>query len=287
VPTLDVLDSTMAYLDRGTGTPVVFLHGNPTSSHAWRGVLDRFDGPARLLAPDLIGMGASGKPASAYRFGDHADYLDAWIDGLGLDRIVLVGHDWGGSLALDWAARHPERVLGVAFMETVVRPMTWDDLPPGGRERFQRLRVPGVGEEMVLDNNEFIEFSLPRTAVSPIAPQDMEVYRAPFRTRESRLPILTWSRSMPMDGDPADVQARVEHYDGWLESTPEVPKLLLWFSGNGTLMIGPETLAWCRDHIAGLEVRDCGVAGHHAPLDRPDEIAAALAAWTEAHHLLK
>jgi haloalkane dehalogenase len=153
LPVADVLDSTISYTDRGTGTPIVFLHGNPGSSHVWRKVLDALpdDLPARLLAPDLIGMGRSGKPDSDYRFGDHARYLDAWFDALGLDRVVLVGHDWGGALALDRAARLPDQVLGVAFFETVLRPMTWSDLPEGGRERFRALRQPGVGERMVLE----------------------------------------------------------------------------------------------------------------------------------------
>jgi haloalkane dehalogenase len=287
VPAIDVLDSTMAYLDRGTGTPIVFLHGNPTSSRLWHGVLNRLDVPARLLAPDLIGMGDSGKPPSDYRFGDHARYLEAWIDALGLDRIVLVGHDWGGSLAMDWAARHPDRVLGLAFMETIVRPMTWNDLPPGGRERFQALRRPEVGEEMVLDRNDFIEFALPRTMTTPLSAEELDAFRAPFRSRDSRKPILVWSRSMPMHGEPADVQARVEAYDEWLAATPEVPKLLLTFTDHPTLMIGPEMVAWCREHIAGLDVRDCGVAGHHAPIDRPQGIAEALATWAEGHLLLK
>jgi haloalkane dehalogenase len=283
VPTIDVLDSTISYLDQGSGTPVVFLHGNPTSSYVWRDVLPAFDRPARLLAPDLIGMGASGKPDSEYRFGDHARYLDAWFDALGLDRVVLVGYDWGGSLALDRAARHPDQVLGVAFFETILRPMSWTDLPAGGRERFQRFRIPGVGEELVLDRNVFLEDS---PIFSRLSEQDRAAYLAPFPTRESRLPILAWSRSMPMDGDPPDVQARVEAFDKWLATSAAVPKLLLTFSDHPTLMIGPETVAWCRENIAGLDVVACGTATHVATEDRSAEIAAALTAWTDRHGLL-
>jgi haloalkane dehalogenase len=283
VPTIDVLDSTISYLDQGSGTPVVFLHGNPTSSYVWRNVLPAFDRPARLLAPDLIGMGASGKPASEYRFGDHARYLDAWFDALGLDRVVLVGYDWGGSLALDRAARHPDQVLGVAFFETILRPMSWTDLPAGGRERFQRFRIPGVGEELVLDRNVFLEDS---PIFSRLSEQDRAAYLAPFPTRESRLPILAWSRSMPMDGDPPDVQARVEAFDKWLATSPATPKLLLTFSDHPTLMIGPEMVAWCRENIAGLDVVACGAATHVATEDRSAEIAAALTDWTDRHGLL-
>jgi haloalkane dehalogenase len=286
VPAIDVLDSTIAHLDQGAGTPVVFLHGNPTSSYSWRKVLPRFDRPARLLAPDLIGMGRSGKPPSDYRFGDHARYLDAWFDALGLDDVLLVGHDWGAALALDHAARHPDRVRGVAFFETILRPMTWTDLPEGGRERFQRFRVPGVGEDLVLEQNVFIEGALRQTTVGGLSDEDIAAYAAPFPTAQSRRPILAWARSMPMDGEPADVTAIVEGYDKWLAATPEVPKLLLTFADHPSLMIGAAAERWCRENIAGLEVVACGAAGHIAQEDRPDEIAAALTAWTDRHGLL-
>src|SRR5262245_5410950 len=153
----------MYYEDTGPVTPLVFLHGNPTSSYLWRRVLPRIDGLGRCLAPDLIGMGRSGRPDIDYRFTDHARYLDAWLDGLALDGVVLVGHDWGGSLALDWAARHPDRTRGVAFMEAILRPMTWDDFPGAARPRMESLRTPGVGETRVLDENFFIEVALRAT----------------------------------------------------------------------------------------------------------------------------
>jgi haloalkane dehalogenase len=289
MPVVDVLDSTIAHLDRGAGTPIVFLHGNPASSHVWRHVLAHpaLGGlPARLLAPDLIGMGRSGKPPSAHRFDDHARHLDAWFDALGLERAVLVGHDWGGALALDRAARLPERVLGVAFFETVLRPMTWADLPEGGRQRFQALRAPGVGERMVLQDNDFIEVALPRTMITELDPRDRAVYAEPYPTPDSRRPLLAWARSMPVDGDPPDVHARVVAYGKWMATTPDVPKLLLAFTGHPTLMVGPETVAWCREHVAGLEVVDGGVAGHVAPEDRPAEIATAVAEWVVRHGMV-
>src|SRR5918992_4372186 len=142
MPEINVLDSTIHYKDSGTGTALVFLHGNPGSSHLWRNVLPHV-GHGRLLAPDLIGMGRSGKPDIPYRFADHARYLDAWFDALDLDLVVLVGHDWGGALAFDWAARHPERVLGIAFLESIVKPMAWDDLSPQASDRSEAIRTPG------------------------------------------------------------------------------------------------------------------------------------------------
>lgn len=161
MPTVDVLDSRMFYDESGKGAPLVFLHGNPTSSYLWRGVLPQIGEPGRCLAPDLIGMGDSGKPPVAYRFADHARYLDAWFDALDLDGVVLVGHDWGGALAFDWAARHPGRMRGVAFMETIVRPMSWEEFPESARPVFKSIRTPGTGEDMVLDQNIFIEQAVP------------------------------------------------------------------------------------------------------------------------------
>ncbi|MFE2128669.1 haloalkane dehalogenase [Streptomyces amritsarensis] len=285
MPAIDVLDSTMYYEDRGEGVPFVFLHGNPTSSHLWRGVLPRVEGPVRTLAPDLIGMGRSGKPGGEYRFADHARYLDAWFDALGLDEVVLVGQDWGGALAFDRAARHPGRVRGIAFMETIVRPMGWDEYPPAARARFEAIRTPGTGEEMVLDRNIFIEDSILKTVLAPIVEADRAVYGAPYPTRESRLPMLRWARSLPIGGEPADVVAVVERYDAWLAESPEVPKLLLTFDGSPTLMIGPEAAAWCERNISALERVYCGPAAHLCPEDRPEEIAAAVNAWAARHAL--
>ncbi|MFD3677478.1 haloalkane dehalogenase [Streptomyces sp. NPDC058613] len=286
--TIDVLDSTVYYEEHGAGAPgvpFVFLHGNPTSSHLWRHVLPRIEGRVRVLAPDLIGMGRSGKPGGAYRFADHARYLDAWFDALGLDEAVLVGQDWGGALALDRAARYPGRVRGVAFMETILRPMAWEEHPPASRARFEAIRTPGVGEEMVLERNLFIEDSLGRTVSQPMSEEDRAVYAAPYPTRESRRPLLQWARSMPLDGEPADVVARVEAYDAWLAVSPEVPKLLLTFGGSPTLMVGDALTAWCRENASALETAYCGPAAHLCPEDRPEEIAAALNAWAARHGL--
>ncbi|MFD7031342.1 haloalkane dehalogenase [Streptomyces sp. NPDC059917] len=287
MPTVDVLDSAMYYeeLHPEEAATFVFLHGNPTSSHLWRGVLPRIAGPARILAPDLIGMGRSGKPGGAYRFEDHARYLDAWFEALGLGEVVLVGQDWGGALAFDWAARHPGRVRGVAFMETILRPMTWEEFPPAARGRFEALRTPGTGEEMVLDRNVFIEDGLRRTVLRPMGEADRAVYAAPYPDRGSRLPMLQWARSMPVGGGPAEVVARIEAYGEWLAASADVPKLLLTFEGSPTLMVGEALVAWCEGNVAALEREHCGSAGHLAPEDRPAEIAAAVSAWCGRHGL--
>ena len=284
MPTINVLDSTMYYEDVGAGTPFVFLHGNPTSSYLWRHVLPLIGPPARCLAPDLIGMGRSGKPDVAYRFDDHARYLDAWFDALGLDGVVLVGHDWGGALAFDWATRHPERTLAVAFMETILRPMTWDDFPvrpdPGRVAAHAR-----VGEPKVLDENFFIEVALRATVLSGLGDDDLSV---PLALPDSRQPTSTAAvaTGVPDRGPPGGRRSPVEAYDQWLANSEHVPKLLLTFAGPAELLlIGPADIAWSEANIANLEIVECGPAAHVAPEDQPAAIAAAIAEWADRHDL--
>jgi haloalkane dehalogenase len=282
MPDISVLDSTIHYEESGSGTPIVFLHGNPASSYVWRDILPGVGG-GRLLTPDLIGMGRSGKPDIPYAFADHARYLDAWFDALGLDRVVLVGHDWGGALAFDWAARHPDRVLGVAFFESIVKPMAWEDLSPQARERSRAIRTPGVGEDMVLTKNLFVTSAFTGGVLTPVA--DLEPYLAPFPTPESRRPVLAWARQLPLGGEPAELVERIEAYDAWLAASVDTPKLLMTFEGSPTLLIGAEMAEWCANHIAALDVVACGEAGHHAQEDRPKEIAAEISAWADRHGL--
>ncbi|WP_327316793.1 haloalkane dehalogenase [Streptomyces sp. NBC_01235] len=286
MPVQRILDSTMHHRESGTGVPVVFLHGNPTSSHLWRNVMPAV-GPGRLLAPDLIGMGESGKPDIDYTFADQARYLDAWFDALGLRDVTLVGHDWGGALAFDWAARHPDRVRGIAFTETIVKPMTWEEFPDGGRELFRAIKTEGVGEAMLLDDNAFIR-ALPGSVATTtaLAQETLDAYAEPYPTRDSRLPILRWARSMPLGGEPADVVTRVEAYDAWLAASPDVPKLLLTFTPGPGAMMHEGIVAWCEANVAGLETEHCdAVAGHHTPEDHPEWIATKVSTWADSHGL--
>lgn len=286
MPVSEVLNSTMFHEERGEGPTYVFLHGNPTSSHVWRNVLPALDGLGRLLAPDLIGMGKSGKPDIAYTFDDQARYLGAWLDAEATGELVLVGFDWGGALAMDWAARNPDRVRGLVLMETIVKPYFWSDMAPGARPRYEALRSTSTGEAKVLDENFFIEQALRLTTLRGLSDVDLDVYRAPYPTRESRLPLLQWPRAMPIEGEPRDVVARVEAYDRWLAESSEVPKLLLSFNGAPeTLLIGPDMVDWCRANIAALEVVRCGPAKHLVPEDQPEAIAAAIADWARRHAL--
>ena len=274
---LRALDSTIHYRESGTsGDPIVFLHGNPTSSYLWRNVIPRLESEGRCLAPDLIGMGASGKPAIEYRFVDHARYLDAWFDALDLRRVTLVIHDWGSALGFHWAARHPDRVAGIAFMEAIVKPLTWAEWPDKARPVFQGFRTPNVGEKMIFEKNVFIENVLPGSIVRKLTAEEMDAYRAPFRDPASRRPVWRWPNEIPIDGEPKDVVAIVESYDRWLAGS-DVPKLLLAFEPGAIL--GPHLVDWCRRSMRNLEVKALGTGSHFVQEDQPEAIGDAVRDW--------
>jgi haloalkane dehalogenase len=285
--TVEVLDSFMSYRDIGTGTagdvPVVFLHGNPTSSYLWRNVIPHVAGQARCLAPDLIGMGESGKPDIGYRLDDHGRYLDAWFDAMDLDQVVIVGHDWGGVLGMDWAARHSGRTIGIALTEVPLRPMRWEEMAPPAAELFRGVRSQ-KGEEMVIENNMFIEVNLPRGVASGLAKSDHGVYRAPFLEPSSRKPMLAWARELSLDGEPADVTEVQLRNDRWMADTTDVPKLLMAVD-NGVGIGSPEIIGWASENFASAEVELVGPGGHHIPEDQPDAIGLAIAGWLHRHTL--
>jgi haloalkane dehalogenase len=271
-----VIDSEMAYVDSGAGDPMVFLHGNPTSSYLWRNVIPQVEGLARCLAPDLLGMGESGKsPSGSYRFVDHARYLDAWFEALGLAaNVTLVGHDWGSALAFYWAHRHPDRVKGIAYMEAIVQPVTWKEWPEAAKAIFQALRSP-AGEEMILEKNVFVERILPGSVLRALSDEEMAVYRRPYlEPGESRRPTLTWPREIPVEGEPADVVEIVARYGEWL-SASDVPKLLI-NAEPGAILIGKQR-EFCRTWPNQREVTVKGV--HFIQEDSPREIGRAIAEW--------
>ncbi|HEX7784775.1 MAG TPA: haloalkane dehalogenase [Methylomirabilota bacterium] len=267
-----VLDTEMAYVDTGAGDPVVFLHGNPTSSYLWRNVIPHVVPSARCLAPDLVGMGDSGRaPDGSYRFVDHARYLDAWFDSLALDRVTLVVHDWGSALGFHWARRHPERVRGLVYMEALVRPVTWDEWPEAARKVFQAMRSP-AGEEMVLVKNVFVERILPASVLRGLTEAEMAVYRRPYlEPGESRRPTLTWPRQIPIDGEPADVVAIVDAYARWL-ATSDLPKLFV-NAEPGVILTGAPR-EFCRAWPSQEEITVRG--SHFVQEDSPREIGEAV-----------
>jgi len=266
-----VLHTEISYVDVGHGDPIVFLHGNPTSSYLWRNIIPSVSDLGRCLAPDLVGMGESGRaPDNAYRFVDHAKYLDAWFEAMDLRNVVLVLHDWGSALGFHWAHRHPERVQGIAYMEALVQPRTWSDFPDGRDAAFRALRSE-KGETMVLDGNFFVETVLPKSILRALTEHEMDSYRAPFRARESRWPTLVWPRELPIDGEPADVVSVVEDYAAWL-STTDLPKLFI-SAEPGALLVG-RAREFCRTWRNQREVSVKGI--HFIQEDSPEEIGAAL-----------
>jgi haloalkane dehalogenase len=270
---LHVLDSHLAYVEVGVGDPIVLLHGNPTSSYLWRNVIARLEGSGRCLAPDLVGMGRSGKAAAgSYRLRDHVRYLDAWFDALDLRRVTLVVHDWGSALGFHWARRHPERVKALVYMEAIVRPLTWAEWPEAARKIFQAMRSD-AGEELVLVKNVFVERILPASVLRELTPEEMEHYREPYREPgEGRRPTLTWPREIPVGGEPADVVALVDDYAGWLAASP-LPKLFV--NGSpGSILVGPQR-EFCRAWPNQQEVTVRG--SHFLQEDSPAEIGQAIA----------
>ncbi len=271
---VSVLDSDMAYVDTGSGDPVVFLHGNPTSSYLWRNIIPQVEKGHRCLAPDLIGMGDSGKnPAGSYRFVDHARYLDAWFEAMDLTQnVTLVIHDWGSALGFHWAHRHPERIKAIVYMEAIVQPLTWDAWPEAAKKIFQAMRSP-AGEEIVLQKNTFVERILPASVMRGLTEEEMTVYKRPYlEPGESRRPTLTWPRQIPIEGEPADVTEIVAAYAKWI-STSDIPKLFV-NADPGTILIGPQR-AFCRTWPNQKEITVKGT--HFIQEDAPVEIGQAIA----------
>lgn len=272
----------MAYVEEGSGDPIVFLHGNPTSSLLWRKVMPHLEGFGRLLAPDLLGHGDSDKlPVSgpdSYRFIEHRRYLDELLARLEVrDRVVLVIHDWGSALGFDWARRHPDAVQGIAFMEAIVRPLAWDEWPEASRSVFEGFRSP-AGEKMVLEKNVFVEKVLPGSILRTLTDEEMRAYRRPFaKPGEDRRPTLTWPREIPIDGVPADVHEIVSAYSQWL-TAPESPPKLFVNAEPGAILTGKlRAFARTMTHLEEVTVK--GI--HFVQEDSPDEIGQAVRAFVQ------
>ena len=278
---LTVNGRRMAYVEAGdAGKPTaLFLHGNPTSSYLWRNVWPHVAGQARVIVPDLIGMGDSEKLLQSgpdrYRFVEHREYLDALLDALDIgDQVTLIIHDWGSALGFDWARRHAARVAGICYMEGIVRPVTWEEWPDAATKVFQGFRSE-AGEAMVLENNVFVERVLPGSIIRPLAEEEMAVYRRPFaEPGEGRRPTLTWPRQIPISGEPEDVVQIVQDYADWL-SGASVRKLFI-NAEPGAILTGPQR-EFCRAWPNQEEVTVKG--SHFIQEDSPHDIGEALADW--------
>ena len=278
--TVEVNGKKMAYVDEGEGDPIVFLHGNPTSSYLWRNVMPHVEGLGRIIAPDLIGMGDSEKlPASEgperYSFQVHYEYLSALLEAVGAtENVTLVIHDWGSGLGFHWASQHRAAVKGIAYMEALVMPIEWDDWAESARGIFKGFRSE-KGEDMVLNRNMFIEGVLPSAVLRKLGDEEMNEYRRPFINNEDRQPTLNWPRAIPIEGSPADVAELMRNYGQWLAEDTTVPKLFI-NAEPGTVLIGRQR-EFCRSWPNQTEVTVKGL--HFIQEDSPDEIGQAVVSW--------
>jgi haloalkane dehalogenase len=277
---VEVAGSNLHYVEEGSGDPVLFLHGNPTSSYLWRNVIPHVSGQARCIALDLIGMGKSDKPDIEYRFVDHAKYVDGFIEALDLKNITFVVHDWGSALGFHYARRHEENVRGLVFMEAIVRPVTWDEWPEQARQVFQGFRTPGVGEQMILEQNMFVEAVLPGAILRKLSDEEMARYREPYPDPKSRTPTWRWPNEIPIEGEPADVVEIVQAYSDWLQTT-RIPKLLL--RAQPGAILSAQMVDWCQFSFPNIKVVDIGPGSHFVQEDQPHAIGKAIADWFSGH----
>jgi haloalkane dehalogenase len=273
---LDVLGSKVHYIDEGAGDPILFLHGNPTSSYLWRNIIPHMTPLGRCIAPDLIGMGRSDKPKLGYRFGDHYDYVKGFIDTLDLKNITLVIHDWGSALGFHYAMQHASNIKGIAFMEAIIKPFTWAGFSKDFKLGFKLMRTPVIGWFMISVMNGFINKMLPATIVRTLSAAEKERYAEPYKTIASRKPLRVWPCEIPINGQPADVHAAVQAYNQQLQES-DLPKMLLYARPGA--IIDREQVAWCREHLKNLTVVDIGRGIHFIQEDNPHGIGAALVDW--------
>ncbi len=274
---IEVKGSKLHYVDEGSGDPILFLHGNPTSSYLWRNIIPYMIPKARCVAPDLIGFGKSDKPDIEYRFFDHVKYVEGFIEKMDLKNVTLVMHDWGSALGFHYAMRHENNIKGIAFMEAILMPIpSWEMFPEDAREIFQGFRTTEVGWDMIVNKNMFIENVMPIAVVRKLTEEEMNHYREPFKDPASRKPMWRWPNEIPIEGEPADVVEVVETYNKRLQQS-ELPKLL-FYANPGALLQQP-LVEWCQQNLKNLKTVDIGPGSHWLQEDNPDLIGSELADW--------
>ena len=276
---IEVLGKKIAYVEMGEGKPIIFQHGNPTSSYLWRNIMPHLAGLGRCIAIDLIGMGDSEKLSNtgpdSYTFVEHFQYFEGALEALAVNTdVTLVIHDWGSALGFHWANLHQDAIRGICYMEAIVKPLSWDEWPEFARDAFRGFRSE-AGDEMVLENNFFVERMLPGSILREMKAEEMAVYREPFLNKgEDRRPTLTWPRQIPLAGEPADVIKIVENYGQWLVNS-QVPKLFI-NAEPGAILIGNQR-EYCRSWPNQKEITVSG--SHFIQEDSPDEIGQGIASW--------
>lgn len=273
---LTVNGSSIHYIDEGSGDPILFLHGNPTSSYLWRNIIPYLTPYGRCIAPDLIGMGKSDKPDIGYRFGDHYKYIEGFIDELGLSNITLVIHDWGSGLGFNYAMKNEDNIKGLVFMEALVKPFRWDDFPKDFKTGFKLMRTPGIGWVMISVMNGFVKQMLPQATKRTLTPEEKQYYASPYKTIKSRKPIRQWPLEVPIDGKPALTHGVIEGYSKKLQEST-IPKLLFYAHPGG--IIDAKGLKWCENNLKNLKVIDIGEGIHFVQEDNPHLIGEETAKW--------
>lgn len=274
---IEIHGSKIHYVEEGAGDPILFLHGNPTSSYLWRNIIPYVMPYGRAIAMDLIGMGKSDKPDIEYRFFDHVKYVDGFIEKMVLKNMTLVVHDWGAALGFYYAMRHENNVKGLAFMEAILMPVpTWDEFPADFRQVIQAFRTPQVGWDMIVNQNMFVEQVLPGAIVRKLTEEEMNYYREPYKDPASRKPVWRWPNELPIAGEPADVVEAITACNQWLQNTA-LPKLL--FYGTPGAIGSAPVVAWCRERLKNLKAVDVGKGIHYLQEDNPHLIGSELARW--------
>jgi len=273
---IEINGSKMHYIDVGKGDPILFLHGNPTSSYLWRNIIPHLQTKGRCIAPDLIGMGKSGKPDIAYTFEDHYDYLEKFIEKLNLKNITLVLHDWGSGLGFHYANLHRKNIKGIAFMEALVKPMSWNEMPKEMVTPFKMLRTPFIGWLMISVGNMFIKKMIPDMIVRKLSKEEFEAYKKPYPTIRSRKPIRVWPLEIPINGKPKRVHDKLAAYGKWLTES-DIPKLCLY--AHPGAIIREENLKYIKRNLPNLETVDIGKGKHYIQEDNPHLIGQEIAKW--------
>ncbi len=276
---ISINNKNIAYVESGSGDPIIFLHGNPTSSYLWRNITPHLESQGRCICIDLIGMGDSDKldnpDENSYQFEEHYHYVNAAIESLtNGENTTFVIHDWGSALGFNWCYHNPDSVKGIAYMEAIVKEMTWEDWRDEAKGIFQGFRSD-AGESLVLEKNYFVERVLPGSIIRRLSDEEIEEYRRPFiNPGEDRRPTLSWPREIPIEGQPANVCEIVNQYAEWMQ-TNDIPKLFI-NAEPGAITTG-RIRDYCRSWKNQTEVTVKGV--HFIQEDSPDDIGKAISTW--------
>lgn len=277
---VDIHGSKMAYVDEGHGDPILFLHGQPTSSYLWRNIMPHLEGQGRIIAPDNIGFGKSDQPDLEYTFGDHYHYFEAFIEKLDLKDITLVVHDWGSGLGLHYAAQNPENVKAIVTMESIIAPLipakSYEELPTDIGNFFRTVRDPENGRKLLIDENYFVEGVLPGFISRPLTQEAHDVYRKPFLTKKSRIQVNQWPNEMPIGEVPKATHDVVTAYNAWLERT-NTPWLFLYATPGA--LNPPEAAEYWSKRANNIETVYIGPGIHYVQEDQPYAIGRAISDW--------